>query len=327
MHRLAIAAIAGLTCLLSAPAFAQQTIDPQGKPQCRVMNPEPAPHEWITWSGPCKDGYAHGRGVLEWLANGELKSYYSGDMAKGIEHGQGYYKNRFGIEYSGGFKNGKYDGKGTLLNFDGRYEGKWKDGRRHGTGTMTFTLGGSYRGGWKDDLFHGKGEIVSAGGARRSGQFVDGRLTGSQGPAQPARIHRIEPTRTSLRLVADTSTTALPFAASYADMAPAEKDVVRSMYLLGENDEPPYPVDGMQKIHDAVGKLLGKADGAGPFLIHVKVDSEGKASEVVVPASPSEQLTRSIASLLMKAKYKPGLCAGKPCALDFPFSTTVDERR
>lgn len=325
MHRQTIALYAAIAFLLAAPAFAEQTIEPLGKTNCRVVNlGEPTRGEWVTWTGQCKDGYAHGQGVLEWLADGELKSYYSGDMVRGLEHGRGYYKNRFGIEYSGGYKNGKYDGTGTLLNFDGRYEGKWKDGKRNGVGTMVFTLSGSYRGGWKDDLFHGKGEIAYVGGGKRAGQFVDGRLAGSQGPAQPARIHRIEPTRTSLRLVADTSTSPQPYTGPYADMTPEQKATLRSMYLLDENDEPPYPVNGTKQIYQAVARLAREpAYGAGPFLIHVKVDKDGNATEVVVPASPGDDATQAIAAVLMKEKYKPGVCKGKPCAMDFPFSTTL----
>lgn len=61
----------------------------------------------------------------------------------------------------------------------------------------------------------------------------------------------------------------------------------------------------------------------GPFLIHVKVGKDGNATEVVVPASPDEKITQAIAAVLMNEKYKPGVCKGKPCAMDFPFSTTV----
>jgi hypothetical protein len=31
--------------------------------RCKIWNPEPKPNESVTWSGPCKDGLASGKGV------------------------------------------------------------------------------------------------------------------------------------------------------------------------------------------------------------------------------------------------------------------------
>ena len=38
-----------------------------------------------------------------------------------------------------------------------KYEGDWKDGKRHGQGTLTWTNGNMYEGEWKDNKKHGKG--------------------------------------------------------------------------------------------------------------------------------------------------------------------------
>jgi len=38
-----------------------------------------------------------------------------------------------------------------LTSTDGeKYEGKWKNGKKHGQGTMTWSSGGKYVGEWKD---------------------------------------------------------------------------------------------------------------------------------------------------------------------------------
>jgi len=54
----------------------------------------------------------------------------------------------------GEIKNGKPNGQGTRIYVDkylgGKYSGGWKDGKKHGQGTYTFSSGGWYDGSWKD---------------------------------------------------------------------------------------------------------------------------------------------------------------------------------
>ena len=70
---------------------------------CKVWNPEPQPNESVTWSGPCKDGFASGKGVLLWTENGKPD-----------------------VKFDGNYKNGKRNGHGVLITPDGqRVEGEW----------------------------------------------------------------------------------------------------------------------------------------------------------------------------------------------------------
>ena len=39
--------------------------------RCKVWNPYPAGGETIRWTGACKDGFADGRGTLEWQRGGK----------------------------------------------------------------------------------------------------------------------------------------------------------------------------------------------------------------------------------------------------------------
>ena len=51
----------------------------------------------------------------------------------------------------GEFKNGKYNGRGTLTWFSGdKYVGKFKDGLQNGQGTFTFSDGREYVEEFKD---------------------------------------------------------------------------------------------------------------------------------------------------------------------------------
>jgi len=80
-----------------------------------------------SYSGGCKDGLAHGKGI-----------------AQGTDH------------YEGQFDKGMPDGKGTYTWSDGiYYEGQWRDGKREGEGIMVYS-DSVVNGIWKDDTFLGK---------------------------------------------------------------------------------------------------------------------------------------------------------------------------
>jgi hypothetical protein len=73
--------------------------------RCKVWNPEPRPNESVTWSGPCKDGLASGKGVLHWTEDGKPDAEFDGEYA-----------------------NGKRNGFGVIIAPDGRRgEGEWAD--------------------------------------------------------------------------------------------------------------------------------------------------------------------------------------------------------
>src|ERR1700733_14241418 len=72
---------------------------------CKVWNPEPQANESVTWSGPCKDGFASGKGILFWTENGKPD-----------------------LEFDGTYANGKRNGHGVIISPDGRREeGDWLD--------------------------------------------------------------------------------------------------------------------------------------------------------------------------------------------------------
>jgi len=98
---------------VAVPAMAQTDkpatpdwITTTNKP-CKVWNPEPQPNESVTWSGPCKDGFASGRGILRWTENGKPD-----------------------VEFDGEYANGKRNGHGVLITPEGeRIEGEWVNDR------------------------------------------------------------------------------------------------------------------------------------------------------------------------------------------------------
>ena len=62
---------------------------------------------------------------------------------------------------------------------DGRkYVGEFKDGKRHGQGTVIFADGRKYVGKWKDDKPNGKGILTFTDKKKYVGEYKNGKFTG-----------------------------------------------------------------------------------------------------------------------------------------------------
>lgn len=72
------------------------------------------------------------------------------------------------------------NGKGVFIFPSGnRYEGDWKDGKRHGSGILVMPSGDRYEGGFKKDEFSGYGIYTwKKSGQSYSGQWVNGNRHG-----------------------------------------------------------------------------------------------------------------------------------------------------
>ncbi|MDD9980364.1 MAG: caspase family protein [Gammaproteobacteria bacterium] len=117
---------------------------------------------------------------------------WTGQCPGGIAHGHGTYSVSAGSDHSA------YEGTGTLNEgkkasgrwieewADGdRYEGEYRDGKRHGHGTLTWEgteeyagRQGRYDGEFRDGEFHGRGTLVWPSGSRYDGEFRGGRRNG-----------------------------------------------------------------------------------------------------------------------------------------------------
>ena len=107
-----------------------------------------------SWSGPCKDNYAHGQGKLTWFINGVKKDIYEGSMVRGWAEGNGKLTRKDGV-YEGEWKHSLQNGQGRYQHEDGSwYEGSWQDGHPHGHGQMQTPEGKLFSGTW----YHGEYE-------------------------------------------------------------------------------------------------------------------------------------------------------------------------
>jgi hypothetical protein len=117
----------------------------------------------------------------------------------------------------------------------------------------------------------------------------------------------------------------IPVKRRYDQLTPEQKAIVHSWYEhLEPGDEPPFPADGLAPLYDAIQRGQRKLMVRGELQMAVTVEPGGKATEVQVLKSPSPEMTQFAASVLLLAKYKPAVCKGQPCRMQFPLSLRFD---
>ena len=146
---------------------------------CQTHSRVPGAARTVTWSGGCVDGKGSGEGRLVRRNAGTLVYEYKGQMREGKPNGRGTLIYVDGNRYEGGFQDGKIHGYGTYTWANGeRYEGQWRDEKKHGQGTHIWPNGNRYEGEWQDGKVHGRGIYTYASGERYEGDFRDGKING-----------------------------------------------------------------------------------------------------------------------------------------------------
>lgn len=134
----------------------------------------------FTIKGAFKDGMMHGiittqmpqtgtlraRAINGEIIEGELTfnngDKYTGGYKNGTFNGNGIFIKSNGEIYNGNFVNGKFDGKGSLKYSNGEsYEGFFKNGKLDGKGIFRFNSGEFYNGEYKEGKKSGLGTLYS----------------------------------------------------------------------------------------------------------------------------------------------------------------------
>jgi hypothetical protein len=148
-----------LAALLGASALWRASEDLGGlRTSAAARSPAvPRAGESITWSGECKNGFAHGEGVLQWYLNGKEDDRYEGNLELGWAEGRGVLYRGDGGKYDGEWKDSLQQGNGRYEAPDGSwYEDQWK---------MNKPRPGQYRqwkvfiGEWIDGVYEGDIEL------------------------------------------------------------------------------------------------------------------------------------------------------------------------
>lgn len=115
--------------------------------------------------------------------------------------------------------------------------------------------------------------------------------------------------------------TKIPINLRYEQLSDADRQFLASCYEgLAAGDEPPFPLEGLQPIHEAILKGQDKLLVEGNLLLIASVGADGQVRSVKAIGSPSPEMTNYVAAVLMFTRFKPGRCAGQPCAMEYPFS-------
>ncbi len=115
---------------------------------------------------------------------------------------------------------------------------------------------------------------------------------------------------------------AIPLKAHYADLTAEQKNILRSRYeKMKDADEPPFPADGLMAIFIAARDAHEKSDlqYTGRLDVLVQVDEHGKAVNLAVLSSPDAEITDAVGHALLAQTYKPAVCDGSPCTMQFEF--------
>jgi hypothetical protein len=146
---------------------------------CKVWDPQPEPDEGVRWSGACKDGFASGPGVTEWIEHGLVTERTEGVRVAGHLQGRGVQTLANGDRFEGSWKDDRKDGRGSYAAAAGwTYTGEFKADRFDGMGVLTDGKGGRYEGAWKAGRRNGQGSYTGADGTRFTGVWVDDEPVG-----------------------------------------------------------------------------------------------------------------------------------------------------
>lgn len=118
----------------------------------------------------------------------------------------------------------------------------------------------------------------------------------------------------------EVSVTKVPMNRAWAQLNAEQKKVVKAHYeAMAEDDEPPYPIEGTEELFRAAAAAQKKVFASGWLYVVVDVDAAGVANTASVIEAPSPEMGKFIAEAMLLQKYKPALCKGQPCKMQYPM--------
>lgn len=135
--------------------------------------------------------------------------------------------------------------------------------------------------------------------------------------------------RIGTRFLPDATPPSVPVDKRWDELLASQQALFkRSWYEdMAEDDEPPYPADGPLSMLSDLVKVQNAVSVEGRLFATVLVDAQGQATQVAFHEIPSEALREVLAFALMKPAYKPAICSGKPCAMEYPVVAHFERRQ
>ncbi|MES2901722.1 MAG: hypothetical protein V4723_18500 [Pseudomonadota bacterium] len=130
------------------------------------------------------------------------------------------------------------------------------------------------------------------------------------------------------RLKTSRFTLNVPPDKNYADLTEAQKNLVKANYEnLGPDDEPPYPVGGVLTLYKTISDVGIYWKAVGEIELIATVSPEGNVTAVSAFKTPDIRMTEYAAKILAVQKFKPAMCKGVPCVMDFPLKLNLRTKR
>lgn len=112
----------------------------------------------------------------------------------------------------------------------------------------------------------------------------------------------------------------IPTRLKYHELNQAQKLLLNRAYEhIAEGDEPPYPKEGLRPVFAALQKGHELLSAQGKLILIVDVDEAGTATSVRAIGSPSPEMTKFASAVLGLTAFKPSMCGGTPCKMQYPF--------
>lgn len=116
----------------------------------------------------------------------------------------------------------------------------------------------------------------------------------------------------------------LPLNRRYADLDAAEKALLRAGYdAMPADDEPPFPAEGLLPVFMAVQTGSGRQPPLGKLTLVADVDSAGQVRHVDTFGQVDAEFARYAARVLAATPFKPGVCAGRPCNMQYVLKMQI----
>lgn len=119
----------------------------------------------------------------------------------------------------------------------------------------------------------------------------------------------------------------LPFNRTWQELTPEQRLVMKSHYeSMSEADEPPFPEAGLRVIYQWIDAVARRTGDRGPVIMNLGIDSQGQVASVAVIQSPSKEFTQALARALLEVRFKPAVCDGQACRMDFPVRAELHRK-
>jgi len=117
----------------------------------------------------------------------------------------------------------------------------------------------------------------------------------------------------------------IPLDKTYDQLSAEEKAELFSQYeKLEPGDEPPFPAQGIKPIFNAIKKAQRLRQARGDLDLSVTVGPDGNAVKVEDYSEVMDgDITEMAQQVLLLTKYKPAICKGQPCTMQFRFRQSL----